>query len=276
MTPLRIAKIGFEIEGEFSVDLRRQLSEFGLFKPDGSIRECRHTRQYQKNHCNSLCAEEFVSRPYRLDNRLDKAKLKELFSILERGRKYKYFHWNASMGFHVHVSFNRVPVEIWSIQFYDFFRAELSRQFRGVVTRRENNRFCRLPNERSNQDIAFSESRYYGVNFKPAFESHGTIEFRIFPAAAPRTLKRYLQFTCLAIKRFKDEAAETALRHHEEGELEKGEASVRKYPDEKVSGHRLRIDEHSELILLRDLVEFVPHERVSIDAPREQVEVAYV
>ena len=47
----KIAKFGFEIEGEFSQDAITKLQDIGTIKGDGSL-----------NRCNSCCARELYAR----------------------------------------------------------------------------------------------------------------------------------------------------------------------------------------------------------------------
>lgn len=204
MSQLRIKAIGFELEGEFSPAAYRLLDNgrLGNMVGDGSLHPCRFTASYSKNHAARLDDNEFVSRVFRVGFAHDEEMIEDFFKTLQRLRAAKEYHWNKSMGFHVHVSFNRMPMEIWSKPFYDFFYIALASSFRGVLTRRAANRYCRMTAERPNESIAHSNTRYMGINFEESYREHGTIEFRIFPAAAPRTLKRYLSFTLSTVEAF--------------------------------------------------------------------------
>lgn len=188
----KLKKFGFEIEGEFSEDLMEKLAKYGEIKTDGSINRCRN--------CN-LSGMEFASRPLAI-NSYGRKQLKEIFSLLEEKHKEKEFHWNKSCGFHVHVSFSpNQPPEIWSKEFTNGFLQVMGQKFPGILKRRSNNRYCKATSYRD-IDIVDSQDRYRFINLNSAYDSHGTIEFRIFPSGNPKNLRKYLVFILKFVRMF--------------------------------------------------------------------------
>lgn len=222
----KINKFGFEIEAEFSTDIRNKLRNYGEIRGDGSINRCRGNSKTCPDYNeggNSLECAEFVSRPYLLT---EKKEVKKLFALLIEARKAKKHHWNASMGFHIHVSFKpQMPVEIFSTQFADYFFKAMAEDLdmKGVITRRGNNKYCKI-GEYNDRDIYAGIDRYRAINFKPAYDKHGTVEFRIWPSASPWRMYKFLVFTLKTIKLFLQENLEVSYAS-EFG----GEKSTRKY-----------------------------------------------
>lgn len=188
----KIAKIGFEIEGEFSKELMNNMKLFGNFTTDGSIRRC----------CYSIGLElaEFRSNPITFREGMilnSKNKIRKVFTQWDTFR----FHFNESMGFHIHLSFTspKAP-EIWSIQFVNAFQKALQNKFPIEYKKRITNRFCKKYN--SHRDIAESNDRYRWVSFKAAYDRHKTFEFRIFPANTFTAMLDYIEFTIDFVNNF--------------------------------------------------------------------------
>ena len=203
----KIAKVGFELEGEFSSHLQSWLSPKGDMKEDGSVNTCSSVV------CENLESGEFASKAYPIDQ-LDKAlELLDTISKMNENAEKKFgykrhYHWNHSAGFHIHVSFTTGKShQIWSTQFADYFTERLKKELPEVYETRKNNRFCRIM-KYTDEAIGFgrfadqSDRRYRFINFLPAFERHKTMEFRIFPANDPRELKKYINFTVGTIQDF--------------------------------------------------------------------------
>lgn len=184
----KIAKVGFEIEGEFHENILNKLRGLGSIKTDGSLYSC----------CHNLSLFEFVSNPYSIK---EISKVKNIFDLLTEARAQKQFHWNKSCGFHVHVSFNpKKPVQIFSEQFAGYFLDTLKATFPSTYNKRANNTYCR--SSFSNSMICHSNERRYAINFNKAFRDHGTVEFRIFPAAYPKKMYLFLRFTVNTLQKF--------------------------------------------------------------------------
>lgn len=196
-------KAGIEIEGEFSSSAMNAIRPFGSMKGDGSLHPCGSNARTHPRE-NELYCREFVSSPF---IPREKGKFDKIFDLLQSEYVRGQFHYNASMGFHVHTSYkgtdeNTLPVEIWSKEFYSFFYSRLQRDLKGVLIRRKDNSFCVMRTDRSESDITYSQSRYHGINFSGAYERHRTIEFRIFPASSPNTMRRYFWFTINTVRDF--------------------------------------------------------------------------
>ena len=203
----KIYKFGFEVEGEFSQNLQTALlaSELGRIVSDCSVKRCGGSRQRKYHATNTwLDTAEFVSKPILYGNQkvLVNKELITIFKILQKYYLRKEFHWNKSAGFHIHISFNpKVPVEIWSKEFNEYFFEKMKNEFKLAWNQRSNNNtYCRPTTDEA--EIALTGNRYYAINFSPAFVKHGTIEFRIFPAASPKAMRKYLSFTFKTIKDF--------------------------------------------------------------------------
>lgn len=201
----KIAKFGFEIEGEFSDRLIRTLEELGQIKGDGSVKKC---SSFTHPDCRNLTTAEFITHPILL-TATGRKEAKNIFLVLNDARKRKEFHWNKSAGFHVHVSFSpKCPPEIFSPPFAIFFHQELERKFGTVIRVRGKNRFCKLIRykntlkEVSEDIIGSRHDRYKSINFYNAYSRHGTIEFRIFPSAFPTRMYLFLLFTLKTIQKF--------------------------------------------------------------------------
>ena len=199
----KIKKFGCEIEAEMSEELMNKLVDmnYGEIVSDGSINSCMGANA-RKNHCSGkrLVPMEFVSKPMDF-NRTGKKQAKEIFQLLNEYYKRKEFHWNTTMGFHVHISFRpKTPVDIWSLEFAKFFKEKFEKTFKTVFRLRKDNRFCKII--LGEKEIATTSDRYRFINYKPAFKKHGTVEFRIFPANRPKTMRKYLKFVFQMIKEF--------------------------------------------------------------------------
>lgn len=200
-----INKVGFEIEGEFSTGLQEALKDYGGMTGDGSLRRC--GREFP---CSNLELAEFRSTPYAETE--DIIKFFTLFEKLSKKRNFlggsSKYHWNSSCGFHVHVSFTpKVPVEIWSAEFARYFLKRLRVYFPNELEQRRKIHFCKVVT--AEKDIAQRNTgdRYRFINFGPAMYRHGTIEFRIFPAAEPKKMNGYTLFVVESINKFLSEAA---------------------------------------------------------------------
>lgn len=192
----KISKFGIEIEGEFGEKILNQLSAYGEIKTDGSVHHCRKLTKKHKN-CYELSTMEFASKPIK-----SLQAVKKIFELLEIAKNENKYHWNKSAGFHIHVSFKpKIPVEIISSQFNFFFHQELEKKFKTIIRIRGENEYCRI-GFADDSEIAFTNDRYKSINFMPSFKKHGTIEFRIFPSATPKTMYQYLKFTLSTIKKF--------------------------------------------------------------------------
>jgi len=199
----KIKKFGCEIEAEMSEELMNKLvsMNYGEIVSDGSISSCMGANA-RKNHCSGkrLAPMEFVSKPMDF-NRTDKKQAKEIFQLLNKYYKRKEFHWNKSMGLHIHISFRpKTPVDIWSLEFAKFFKEKFEKTFKTAFRIRKENRTCKIILDEG--EIATTDDRYRFINYSPAFKEHGTVEFRIFPANKPMSMKRYLRFTFWIIKKF--------------------------------------------------------------------------
>lgn len=182
----KILQFGFEIEGEFSTELDEKLESYGGVKTDGSVRSC-------KLGCDDLTPGEFASEAL-----TNLSEAKKIFKIFQ---KHKY-HWNNSAGFHIHVSFYpKLPQEIMSSCFINYFKKELYNSYPDVISLRGKNRYCRI-SKITDFDITYSEDRYRFINFMPALHKHGTIEFRIWPSGKPLKMYEYLCFTLEKIEFF--------------------------------------------------------------------------
>ena len=198
----KINKFGFEIEGEMSDELMNDLAnKYGSITSDGSIRTCPWNK-VRKYHSvgTPLRTNEFVSYPIEY-NRKGIKSARDIFKLFNKYFKKKEFHWNKSMGFHLHLSFRpKMPVDIWSVQFTKFFIDEMAKQFKTMYVKRKDNTYCKV--NLDEREIAETNDRYKAINFKPAFDEHGTIEFRIFPANRPMTMSHYLDFTIKMVRYF--------------------------------------------------------------------------
>ena len=189
-------KLGYEIEGEFSQPLIKELKKWGEIKSDGSLSRCSSSK-HLLSRVESLA--EYASPP--LHHKDDMAEIRSFFTLLDKAYQNKEFHFNNTCGFHIHLSFTpSKPPELFSTQFMEYFRELLKEKQKLVVKRRAANRFCRIVIAES--ELIQEETRYRFVNILPAYNKHGTIEFRIFPANKPQIMYRYLIFTLGAVRQF--------------------------------------------------------------------------
>lgn len=201
----QIIKFGFEIEGEFGREVRDKMASWGGIKGDGSISRCPNNKHPQYT---DLSMAEFASRPITYGTHI--RKVNTIFNYLLRMKKGGKFHWNNSCGFHIHVSFsNDRPTELISKEFLQFFAKKLEKDFKTVHRVRGANSYCKIPSERIFEDDGLMNEwmrneRYSFINVYPALQKHGTIEFRIFPANTPNSMKKYLLYTLKAINEFID------------------------------------------------------------------------
>jgi len=249
----KINKFGLEIEAEMSTELMNKLGDYGKIVSDGSLRCCSlaDTRKYHNpNPRKKLDIMEFVSNPIDY-NENGRKQVKEIFRLFDKYFKEKEFHWNRSMGFHVHISFRpKTPVDIWSVEFANLFVIKLTKRFPSVFRTRKDNSYCKIiidEKEMANMNLeANSSERYRFINFVPAWKKHKTIEFRIFPMNKPRIMKQYLGFTFRIINDF--------LKHSDEFLKKSLEFSVPKkekprgYEFEDKVSKRKRKSDISELV----------------------------
>jgi len=201
----KINKFGIEIEGEFSDELRRKIDELeiGKWTSDGSIRrcDCPTGKRFPKGHSARLVEAEYVTKPLRYNEQgLEKAE--RLIELIDKYYRKGHFHYNKTMGMHIHLSFNkRRASELWSIEFVNFFVDRLENRFPGVYQKRTTqSTYCQeIKNE---QEISQGFERYKAINFTSAYIKHGTIEFRIFPTDRPRRMRCYLDFLFKTVNAF--------------------------------------------------------------------------
>lgn len=189
----KIKKVGFEIEGEFSRQLISELELLGKIKGDGSLRHC------DSGYCNqnNLQLAEFNSEPFLPTS----TKLDKFFVDLQSEYKKKRFHFNATCGFHIHISFSPVkPLEIFSEEFVSYFIDCLKKQLPDVVERRKESTYCII--NKSDEQLSYNLSRYRAVNIYPSFSSHRTIELRIFPSDEPLKMLSYVKFAVRTVQNF--------------------------------------------------------------------------
>ena len=202
----KIKGIGLEIEAEMSQRAYNYLHGYGRLKEDVSIHlcgeaDCRIQKGRYLKELNSK-----VYRPSQI------TAIRKFFVGLHELWLNREFHYNDSMGFHIHISFEpKVPPEIYSAEFRQFFLKKLKQNQRKILKLRGNNYYCKTLEREENfaedkleygDDMVESSNRYQFINFKSALESHGTIEFRIFPTDKPLKMFEYLVFTLEAIKEF--------------------------------------------------------------------------
>jgi hypothetical protein len=190
----KIKAFGYEIEGEFSTSFEKKLIDVGEMKGDGSLRNCPFDDAFHvKHNLPSIHTAEFNSEVFSYDNPKEVEAGVYLFEVFQKAYEKGLYHWNKSCGFHVHISFTpKFPVEIFSKQFYDYFMGKMKAVYPKEYKARRNNSFCKDNVEEN--EIAYDGERHASINFKTAMRTHGTIEFRIFPANSPKKMKEYLQF----------------------------------------------------------------------------------
>ena len=270
----QINKIGFEIEAEMSCSLSNELSIVGEIKTDGSLYRC-NSSEREKHHCDyeQLSCLEYASRVFEYSEGGLK-KIDRVFEIFEKYYKMKEYHWNNTMGMHIHISFKpKIPVEIWSLQFSQYFMKRMKKEFpEAYRLRAKHNQYCVI--EESKWNIAFSENRYVAINYVSALEKFGTIEFRIFPADKPMEMKNYLYFTIEAIEEFIENSDKYLDEKHkavfEDYEEKESELTLFKqdYPDDTIEisetiSTKIRIKEFGETKnILKDIKKYKKGERV--------------
>ena len=200
----KLISFGFEIEGEMSSTCIHFLEKYGTLHGDGSINFC------DIPHNKELQLREFSSFVF-LNNKTQKKNVENIFSGLQKLYDSGDFHFNETCGFHIHCGFEpKVPFEIFSVEFYEYFLNKLIDTYKEVYYKRGSNRYCKIYSKdiiekekgQVEVDIALETERYRGINFRPALESHGTIEFRLFPSDVPKTMYKYLEFTLQTITHF--------------------------------------------------------------------------
>lgn len=245
----KIRKFGFEIEGEMSERLTDALiaEDFGSITSDGSLRRCNREKTIEEFHSEKypLILAEFISSPMTYDRR-GKAEANKIFKMLNDFREEKEFHWNKSMGFHIHLSFRpKMPVDVWSVEFAKFFTDRMAGNFKTAFKQRKNNLYCKL--DLNEEKIARRENltcddKYSFINFGYSFKEHGTIEFRVFPAQKPMTMKKYLYFTFRTVEYFLKHSGQF-LNKSFEFETEEDEEPFEAEIERKVQGNKKQIIE---------------------------------
>lgn len=224
-------RFGIEIEGEFGLGFTDELLDMGTIKSDGSISSCSRSAAYHAKYNTSMTAREFVTEPIEYAHRRS---AKKIFDLFDKAYQEGEFHWNASCGFHIHVSFKPLmPPEIFSTQFCDFFLKKTEATFPGVFKRRKNNRFCRAIFD--DTYITQGSDRYRAINMRPAMQRHKTVEFRIWPASTPKRMYEFFKFTLKTIEEFLD--SEISLKwdldeYKQEAEERSSEESVKMHRSE--------------------------------------------
>lgn len=186
--------IGFELEGEFSEAAIEDIDGSGYtdLAGDGSITSC----------CNHLRAREIR---YGVFNN-DKAGLKDIEEEIRKLKEWydlDEYHFNSSMGFHIHLGFEpQLPPEIVFSKFSSFFLSRLSGKYPEAYRVRSRNKYCKVIGLCSDESILERHTRYRAINYLPALDKHGTVEFRIYPADSPETLKDYIDFTIKTVEEF--------------------------------------------------------------------------
>jgi hypothetical protein len=233
----KIKCFGFEIEAEMSTRLMNSLVEknLGLITGDGSIRPCVRTTKHSLLH--PISAKEFVSKVMSYDDK-GKRDARIIFDTIREHYAKKEFHWNHTMGFHVHLSFTpKMPVDCWSAEFAKFFAERMEKKFPRVYQERSTNSYCKVSLDE--RDIALGTERYRFINFAPAYHEHGTIEFRVFPSDDPDHLRLYLYFTMRTVEEFIRDS-EKYLKRSFELELENDGEIKEEIIEKKIRKRALR------------------------------------
>lgn len=240
----KLKTIGFEIEGEFTDKLQNLLERenYGIWKTDGSLRRCGKKTPYHIKNRNSYDLAEFNSIVYTITNEDEKSAIASFFDLLQKQYEDGNFHWNRTAGFHIHTGYYpKLPIEIFSKEFHDAYIKKLSETFPKEFEMRAHNRFCKA--KQSEEEIAsigrqYSVERYKAINFTHAFNTHGTIEFRIFPSSEPNRMREFVFFTIDFIENFLEN-----IKLERKFELSFKEKKYRRYKkfNEKVEGHTLEI-----------------------------------
>lgn len=219
---MRIWKVGYEIEGEFSQKLIRELRALGDITGDGSLEEC-------GEHGGDLVCAEFRSIAQTI-SKLDEYNRK-VFNLLQRENDNAGFHWNSTCGLHIHFSFiPRAAVEIRSLDFAYYFAGKLDTHYPQVVRKRANNNYCELnatllrtrTQERETMILPqlASTHRYQFVNIEAAMRKHKTIEVRIFNADEPRIMKEYIDSAVNWVRVFCKEYARKPMHYAVKQEID--------------------------------------------------------
>lgn len=212
-----IDKIGVEIECELSdgaLDYFRG-SDMVKLSDDGSISTCD-----DDEHTVELYDKEIISKPYESP--------KKLFPIFERLEKYESkgeYHYNDSMGFHVHISFvGVIPSAVCSQEFVRMFEDKCSKKYPSMWNRRIESRYCvpnsidgkieePLTNDEIDEEIFGAikgrTPRYRAINFTPLSGNNQgiyTVEFRIFATSKPQTMYNQLVWLVGLVKKWEAEA----------------------------------------------------------------------
>lgn len=202
-----LAKIGFEIEGEWTEPLLQIVKQSGEIKGDGSVHRCGYYSFKTKDMMECAKLEGKLAREYNSKAIvIDESGIREIqafFTLLNDAYLRKDFHWNESCGFHIHVSFNNsMAPEIFSHQFIKFFKNALFKRQKRAIALRKNNQFCKLSYSKKEVGSRNAVDRYRFVNLWPSLSKHGTIEFRIFPTNKPKIMFRYIMFTLGQLRLF--------------------------------------------------------------------------
>lgn len=209
-TASKLISFGFEIECETTSISRNLLKTMGSLKGDGSIDPCRHRtmlpqeNEFHKKHDEKNAndrweARELATRVFNIDQL---AEVESFFGRLQTLSDKGLYHFNRSMGFHIHLGFEpKRPPELISLQFVKHFLKETRKAFPDAYNLRKANRFCRI--RTTEKELAsFNADRYKAVNIVGAQQSHRTIEIRLFPSEEPKKMLKYLKFTLKLVKAF--------------------------------------------------------------------------
>ena len=199
----KIAKIGFEIEAEWSDQAKAIFDGYGEIKGDGSIHRCQsYNGENTDHHKCTLEALEFASNPLEFNPAL-LDELKKKFERLQKHYDAGRYHFNKSMGMHIHLSFNNEhPPELISPKFVAYFKKAIQRELPSVFEARQHNNYCKFRIPASELLQGNRHDRYRFINIWPAMSRHNTIEIRAYPSEQPMEMYRYLRFTFKTINEF--------------------------------------------------------------------------
>ena len=192
-------------------------SDLGSMKGDGSVYPCGHHRaddgdlKFHKSGIHFLQSE-YITHPILLN---DIGSIDDIFDTFNSFTDDHKYHWNRSAGFHVHVSFlPELPVELWSLEFVNYFKEKLKEELPVVYKKRGSNKFCKGGMGKvSEKDIAESRlPRYSFINYE-AYKKFKTLEFRIFPSDHPKKMREYLKFTVSTIESFLENSEQFLKRN---------------------------------------------------------------
>jgi hypothetical protein len=150
-----------------------------------------------------LQALEFASNPLEFNPAL-LDELKKKFERLQKHYDAGRYHFNKSMGMHIHLSFNNEhPPELISPKFVAYFKKAIQRELPSVFEARKDNNYCkyRIPSNELLQHH-HRHDRYRFINIWPAMSRHNTIEIRAYPSEQPKEMYKYLRFTFKTINEF--------------------------------------------------------------------------